>query len=175
MLNHNNNHFKLRCGMANNTAVKTKMCWSCEGNVPLVSDDCPYCGVQLEGVKLYEQEEKKAAPEPHSEEVPDSPFGLYVHEGTRGIQEEEKPEEEDSNAEMLSVFDDMRKVLIPLLLLLGGSLFALFGAVLYLFAEDGVFTLRWSSEHWYLYLLVGVAALAFGGRALRALDDSIGE
>lgn len=161
------------CGMANNTAVKTKLCWNCEGNVSLSVDDCPYCGVQIEDVKLYGESVQKREFRSVKEEnaVPDSPFGLYVREPAQVSLEE--PSEHER--EMLSVFEDMKRILLPLLLLLSGSLFFTFGLSLYLFSEEGVMTLRWSDVYWPFYFGLGCLALILGGRSLARVDDSVGE
>lgn len=161
------------CGMANNTAVKTKLCWNCEGNVPLSVDDCPYCGVQIEDVKLYGESVQKREFQSVKEEnaVSDSPFGLYVREPAQESREEPSEQEQ----EMLSVFEDMKRILLPLLLLLSGSLFFTFGLSLYLFSEEGVMTLRWSDSYWPFYFGLGCLTLILGGRSLTRVDDSVGE
>ncbi len=153
---------------------KKKLCWNCEGNVAWHEEDCPYCGVCVKGPHLEESSKEQRRPShisalnpPYRLEqalttgIPRSPFDI----------EEDKEEVEDEKP-----IEPIRRVepssLLPLLLLLLGSLSFVFGLILLLFSKDGVLTLRWNGDYWYLYLLVAIPLLGMGWRVLNRLDST---
>ncbi len=75
-------------------------------------------------------------------------------------------EEEAPVMETVST-SDSTTVFSCLLFLLGGSVFFLFGLVLWLFSQNGVFTLNWNGDYWYVYLSGGLALLGLGCRVLK--------
>lgn len=122
---------------------KQKLCWHCEGNVSIHDDNCPYCGVYLN------PEEGKNEEYVESETVFSSSF------------------EESKIEKNLSSFDYLK----PLTLLLLGSTLMIFGFILFLFNQKGVFTLQWNADAWYLYLLVALPLLWIGWLSLKQIDD----
>ena len=111
--------------------TKKKLCWNCEGSVSLQEENCPYCGVYLspsvgeEG--MQEQIEELFDPpyrinEEGRSDVPTSPFpveaNLQLAEEVRG--------------------NDLKKIVLPLSMLLSGTVFFLFGLALFLFSRQGV-------------------------------------
>jgi hypothetical protein len=152
---------------------KRKLCWNCDGAVPLAVDQCTYCGASLR---------EGASPQPLPKKVKDDlapPYGLHSLQNAIsdipqspfvGLQNQEpEPAAEDAEAEETP--SATSKELSPLLFLLGGSVFFLFGLVLKLFSENGEFILKWEADYWYVYLFGGAALLAFGCRSLRHVDD----
>lgn len=141
------------------TAVKSKMCWSCEGNVPLSAETCPFCGCTLDN------------PTPRADYKP--PYRLAKHEETEAIpvapmlKTEEFPDtDEDSHAH------ETKKVMISLACLSVGIIFLIFGSVLGIFTgDDGMLTLRWDGHYWYLYLALGVPLVIIGWRTLGSIVD----
>lgn len=147
---------------------KKKLCWNCEASVALHEENCPYCAVYLgpASVSGDESQNDPLAPpykiqvmEEEGGELPEAPYAA------------EESEEDEVELEALEPTGDMKEVAIPTSLLLGGTVFFLFGLVLLLFSQDGVFTLRWNSEYWYLYQLAAVPMLYFGWRSLNQLGD----
>lgn len=142
---------------------KTKLCWNCEGSAPVEEENCPYCGVYLGPGSESDEGDLLAPPyrihdQQTEEDILDSP---YAPEEEPELRDYEQPEEEEG---------DMQSTITPLLLLLGGAVFLLFGLVLALFSQHGVFTLQWNGEYWYVYLLLAVPMLFFGWRSLQTLE-----
>lgn len=154
---------------------KNKLCWNCEGSVSLQEENCPYCGVYLSpsDEDLIEEDVNDLFSPPYSLEeeaeerlssVPASPYGH---------------EEEETHAEsvgevakkMRSSADDVKRVIIPLTLLLSGTVFFLFGLALFLFSRKNVFILQWNGAYWHFYLMFGVFALVVGWRALSRVEE----
>lgn len=165
------------------TPTKKKLCWNCDGNVPLRAEHCPYCGVYIEQsteVDDDEIEEEEAHTPPfhlsanHSRatsgEAPAPPYGSSKKgkPAPMSAKAASKPKERDP------VFAGAnQKIILPLLLLICGSVFALFGLVLLLFSENGVFVLKWNGDHWPVYLVVGVLFLLVGWRFVGKVDEQI--
>ena len=67
--------------------------------------------------------------------------------------------------------DSLKRVILPLSMLLSGTVFFLFGLALFLFSRQGVFILQWNGAYWYYYLAFGFMALAVGWKALSQVED----
>lgn len=143
---------------------KKKLCWNCEGNVSREIDNCPYCGVYLHAV---EEEEETSQwnipyrfPSTKQEEIP-SP--LY--------QQPEEPKEpsivDETPKESSYPLDKLKQEVLPLLFLMTGSLFFLFGTVLFLFSDNGTLTLQWKGDHWIYFLGISLPTLYFGWKWLQ--------
>lgn len=154
------------------TQIKQKLCWNCEARVDFGVESCPSCGVYLSTSPLLEQAapdlvNNHSAPYQHvvveeESSIPESP---YQFEDADNSEEPSSSEEAGDEEEVGS--DYWKAELVPMGLLFAGSIFSLFGLALLLFAEDGVLTLKWNGDYWYLYLLLGVPFLTFGWRALQ--------
>lgn len=132
---------------------KHKMCWQCEGNVDFTQDHCPYCGVYLSTERNFSDsnDERPFAP----------PYKLPT------IQENENGDNINVEAATSGVIDYIK----PLLFLVLGSTLSIFSLMLFLFSQNGVLTLQWNAEVWYLYLAVSLPLLWLGLRALKSTDD----
>lgn len=156
------------------TTVKQKLCWNCEARVDFGVESCPSCGVYLSTSPLLEQ----STPVANNFSTPPYRYvaveaEIKIPESPYPIQETaiEQPKEE-TKAEIVQTESVITTVLwklelVPMGLLLAGSIFTLFGLVLLLFSTNGELTLSWNGEYWYLYLLLGVPFLTFGWRALQ--------
>lgn len=148
------------------TTPKKKLCWNCEGRVSLEEENCPYCAVYLGPAPNENGTSKDILAPPYrlveSEEdtIPSSPYSDASEESTS---------EEETDFSVAK--SDMKDVVLPLGLLSAGSLFFLFGLVLYIFSENGVFTLSWNGEYWYYYLVMAFPMLFVGWRALQRTDS----
>lgn len=134
-----------------NTKTKKKLCWNCEGEVLLTVTNCPFCGVNVEAV-----EDPLTPPYKPTEnaEIPPSP---YTPKAPQPQEEEEEAAETDP-----------KNLLLSLAFLLVGAAFAIFGLVLWLFADQtGHLTLRWNGHYWYVYLLISLPLLFLGWKATR--------
>lgn len=157
--------------MSSKTA-KIKLCWSCEGRVASDVENCPYCGVYLSPqpaqpgkgdpiVPPYTSEREKL---PKDKKAPTPPYQPKEKE-TQG-----QPQQEDKKPSLKKL--SMKEVLTPLLSLLSGAVFLLFGLILLLFSDQsGFFTLRWSSDFWPFYVILSVGLLFYGWRTLNQLPE----
>lgn len=137
---------------------KKKLCWNCEGNVSRTAENCPYCAVYLNPESTEEQEVKPFySPQGATDAVPKAPYSPQdgsaeeVHEEASIALKSEHTEE--------SLF---RSIFLPITLLTGGLFSLLFALILFLFSTNGVLTLEWDGELWYLYAIAG-APLLFSG------------
>lgn len=68
-----------------------------------------------------------------------------------------------------------QKSLNPLVIcistLLGGSMLFLFGVMLFLFSQQGTFTLRWNANFWFIYMAISIPLLIVGWRFLNKIDE----
>lgn len=149
---------------------KKKLCWNCEGRVSLAEENCPYCAVYLGPAPDENGETKDILVPPYrlveaeEEIIPPSPYT------------QEKKREEVENQEDYSVAKkDFREVVLPLGLLSAGSLFFVFGLILLMFSDKGIFTLTWNGAYWYFYLLFSLPMVFFGWWSLRKIEENIGD
>lgn len=146
---------------------KKKLCWNCEGNVSREIDNCPYCGVYLHAMEEEEEETNNwSAPYKftagNQEEIPSPPYQ----------QAEIVPEEPINEQARISypAISRLKQDVLPLLFLMTGSLFFLFGTVLFLFSDQGTLTLQWKGDHWIYFLGLSLPALFFGWKWLQDMD-----
>ena len=158
------------------TTKKTKLCWNCEGVVDRSSENCIYCGVYLHPEKEDIQEDQvdsATAPLYTPVEHEDEDYEPHYH-----TEEDEKIVYEEIHAEKNrqgTSSEDIRGVILPLAFLLAGSIFLLFGLILYFFSKDGVFVLKWNANYWFIYLLVAIPLLYIGWRTLQYFDVNTAE
>ncbi len=144
---------------------KKKLCWNCEGRVSLQEENCPYCAVYLGPAPDDAGGKDSLAPpyrlvesDEEERQVPKSPYA---------VQEADK---EESQVDEVTK-GDLKQVVLPLVLLSAGTLFFLFGLILVLFSDQGIFTLSWSADYWYFYLIFAVPLLFAGWRTLQRFDE----
>ena len=141
---------------------KKKLCWNCEGNIVADIDNCPYCGVYVHPPELDEVNHwssSYAAEE--EEEIPSPVYQLHP--------EKEQTSDVDFNEESnstLSLSKQIKQDLLPILLLMSGSVFFLFGIVLLLFSQDGTLILQWNGNSWPYILTFSLLSVGYGWRLL---------
>ncbi len=135
------------------------MCWSCDGNVPIDAESCPFCGVALDHTI------------PKSDYKP--PYRLAKQEETQAIPVAPMLKPEGFAVENEdSYVDQTKKVMITLGCLSAGLILLLFGSILAIFAgADDMLVLRWDARYWYLYFVVSIPLLIIGWRALGSIVD----
>ena len=163
--------------------VSTKLCWNCEASLNAESLKCPYCGVELDAEdstsEASEDEELLQAPyklvkakqvETPSvtsiEDLPDIDKYRVSDEEWEQAQKNQLGEETVPRPS-----DHVRDTLVPLSLLLAGSVFFLFGLMVLLFAKDGALVLEWNGDYWFYYLFASLPMLYFGWKSLQDLGD----
>lgn len=148
-------------GVVHMSAVpQKKLCWNCEGNVSREIDNCPYCGVYLHAAETEEETSWNPSYSPPSttEEIPSPLYHLQPNE----------PEtSEESPSDQASLANTLKQDIFPLLFLMAGSIFFIFGIVLWLFAQDGTLTLQWQGHHSVYFLFLAFPLLILGWKFLR--------
>lgn len=179
--------------MSTTDALHTqKQCWNCQQSVQAYAIQCPHCGAELGAVADIESSPYQHVPYSAQEErsptqdysiqsapIPEAPYSSSFRESP---QESLLPREDSWNSsseevgsyeeEQMWVQQEIKRDLKPLLLLLPGAVFFVFGLILLFFSHDGVFVLRWNSAFWPFYLLLSLPLLYFGWRALGAMEES---
>ncbi len=152
---------------------KKKLCWNCEGNVARDIDNCPYCGVYLHAPE--EEEDSNWNPSYHSSKTEDIPSPLYqIQPDVEEIQEKQDRaiSDEPKHAMKLSLFALLKRDIFPILFLMMGSIFFLFGVVLMLFSQNGTFTLQWQESDGLYFLLFALPLIGFGWMFLQQLEST---
>ncbi len=152
------------------TQPKKKLCWNCEGNVSRQEENCPYCGVYLSPSSLTTEDEEEDLAPPYrlgasseASSIPSAPYHT-PHEAA-AVQNEPKPA-----IAIPSVNSPAKGVVVSLLLLIGGSVFFLFGIALLLFSHNQVLTLQWDGSYWFAYFLISIPMLLLGWKYLMQVD-----
>jgi len=152
-----------------NATSKKKLCWNCEGSVSLQQENCPYCGVYLSPIMGNEagilSPPYRMSSEEDQDHVPPAPF--RKQEETEDLSDSEQPKGPMNSGDQ----DQVKSVILSLAFLLSGSVFFLFGIILLLFSEGGLFTLQWEGSYWFIYLLIGIPFLYIGWRSLQGIED----
>ena len=148
---------------------KKKLCWNCEGNVSREVDNCPYCGVY---VYSGEQEDySNWNPDYHSEESKkdEIPEPIYRVPKEHGVEGEEDGADltEATCFSSSDVLSHLKKEVFPLLFLMTGSVFFLFGVVLLLFSQNGTLVLQWQSKNGYYFFLLAFPIIGLGWKFLQ--------
>lgn len=150
-----------------------KLCWNCDGNVSRDLDSCPYCGVCVHSIDIegntWSAPYQAAAHHSESEEVPSPLYKIHSPLKEDRI-EALNDDPSDSFGEEESLFHQVKKDVLPILLLMSGSIFFLFGLVLLLFAENGALTLQWNGNHWPYFLFSALPCCVLGWRYLSQID-----
>lgn len=139
---------------------KRKLCWHCEGNITLEEENCPYCGVYTHSAENNTFGSNQDNPFAPAYKFPETDLSNSLEQ----TQEEEVPVQSDQLHDWISF-------LKPLFYLLLGSTLGIFGCVLLLFNNNGVFTLQWNADIWYLYLSFSLPLLWLGIRSLSSADS----
>jgi hypothetical protein len=153
---------------------KKKLCWNCEGNVSREIDNCPYCGVYLHAAELEENSSWNPSYHSKKEEIP-SP--LYQIQQEPEIDEQERSiEDVPGNIDEISnwsiILSQLKEDLFPILFLMMGSIFFLFGVVLILFSQNGTLTLQWQGQDGIYFLLFAIPLIIFGWKFLQQLETN---
>lgn len=148
---------------------RKKLCWNCEGSVSLNEETCPFCGVSVVPAFLEGAADEFAPP--YSKQmkgeldIPKSPYGFDDEYGREEIKQSQKEAEE-----MEPSLNDFKRTILSLTFLFCGSVFFLFSLALGLFSNNGLFTLQWNANYWFIYTFLAVPLLFLGWRSLMKLD-----
>lgn len=153
-----------------NKSPRKRLCWNCEGSVSLAEEICPFCGVSvvpafLEGTGAdftppYSSNSEKGF------EVPKSPYSIDQDKDMAATESAHAKEADDGEPAV----DEFKRVVIAVSLLLTGSVFFLFGLALVLFSQNGIFTLQWNGDIWFIYTILALPLLFVGWKSLMKLE-----
>lgn len=146
---------------------KKKLCWNCDGRVALSDENCPYCGVYLSSSSLINQQNENSthiAPYQTGSDksIPASPYEMKKNE------EESKAEDSTELVHEEALNPSQKSALLPLALMLAGSVLLVFGLILLTFSHQGTLTLQWNASYWFVYLGAASIMLFVGWRSLKA-------
>ncbi len=147
-----------------------KLCWQCDGNVSKDIDNCPYCGVYLHETGLEDDSSWNPSYSPSSlpsPEIPSPIYPLQIDEKT-----DLKKEGSEKSLGWLLLGKQLKQDLLPLLFLMAGSLFFLFGFVLLLFSQNGTLTLQWQSRDAFYFLFFSLPLMGLGWKFFQQLDSN---
>lgn len=144
-----------------------KLCWNCDGNVSREIDNCPYCGVYLHETELEGSGWNPLYSPSPSPDVPSPIYPFQSEEKTDPLEEENAEKASDR----LLLWKQLKQDLFPLLFLMSGSLFFLFGLVLLFFSQNGILTLQWQSRDALYFLFLALPLIGFGWKLFQQLDS----
>jgi hypothetical protein len=146
-----------------------KLCWNCEGNVAREIDNCPYCGVYLQAVEGQEDESLWSPSYRFPKEDHDKNIPAPLYQSSK-VEPVPQIKEEESIQHSPVIWKQIQTDVLPLLLLMSGSIFFLFGTILLLFAYPGTLTLQWKGEYSFYFLFLSLPALYFGWKWLQEME-----
>jgi hypothetical protein len=152
---------------------KKKLCWNCEGNIAKDIDNCPYCGVYLHADEVIEEDSTwnpSYLPTSKTEEIP-SPLYQIKPEIEQNLKED-VIKGESKTLSWSNLYTQLKRDIFPILFLMMGSVFFLFGVVLLLFSQNGTFTLQWKENDGLYFLLFAIPLIGFGWMFLQQLDTN---
>ncbi len=146
---------------------KKKLCWNCEGRVALPDENCPFCGVYLSSSSLLNQQSESTTHIPPyspgtDQSIPSSPYNLSK-------EDEQNSEEDKEELQEKALNPANNSSLLSFVLLLAGSVFLVFGLILFVFSHQGTLTLQWNTSYWFVYLGIAALLLFIGWRSLQNL------
>lgn len=152
---------------------KKKLCWNCEGNVAKDIDNCPYCGVYLHAAEEEEDSVWNPSYRPSSktEEIP-SPLYQIKPDIEQNDEEADFTTESSESLAWNALFTQLKRDVFPILFLMMGSVFFLFGVVLFLFSQNGTLTLQWQESHGIYFLLFALPLIGLGWIFLQQLETN---
>lgn len=162
-------------------AKNRKLCWNCEGSVHIQATKCAYCGTDLtidSSPVLVQSSTDSDVPLPpfpaHTEPEAPEPVTQLAQDVFSNMEDPHEVATRLAKAKLeKEVSEEATKgVILPMLLLLPGAFFLLFGMILLLFSSNGFLTLRWNAHYWTLYFVVAIPLLYLGWRALGKKDPS---
>lgn len=148
---------------------KKKLCWNCEGNVARDIDNCPYCGVWVQPPELGDNSVWNPNYQSKTEEIP-SPL-YHIHTGDVDDNEEEPTDIEPNSISANTLFQKIKIDLFPVIFLMMGSNFFLFGIILMLFSQNGTFTLQWQGSDGLYFMSFAIPLTFFGWKYLQQIDE----
>lgn len=178
---------------------RTKVCLSCEADVNLEATYCPFCGADLSTAPVESASAFSPSPDERFEAQPlkeslaslyKPPYSVRNRRGL-GVPDERvettftraEPAKEDPLSyyeqgkvgkkveEKVEVVEQERQIggVLPLVLLLIGTVFLVLAIALFFFSSNGVLTLEWKSSYWFLYALLSLPFLFLAIRLLKKL------
>lgn len=154
---------------------KKKLCWNCEGSIARDVDNCPFCGVYLHATEEMEGGFWNPSYRPEKETDLESSVPAPIYQAIEQEKEsviEPLPVSAVIKAGDLASYQQLKQDLFPILFLMAGSIFFIFGLVVYFFSEGGTLTLQWREEYGFYFLLLSAPLLYFGWKFLNQVNSN---
>lgn len=164
---------------------KKKLCWHCDGNIAKDVDNCPYCGVYLHAREPEEDNLWNPSYTSNLKNIEDILSPLYQSksegEHVKTQIQQENDEDQDSSSSTDDEFEpfawnpfftQLKQDVFPILFLMMGSVFFLFGVVLLLFSQNGTFTLQWQEKNGFYFLISAFPIIGLGWLFLQKLGSN---
>lgn len=159
---------------------KKRLCWNCEGSVSEELETCSYCGVYVQNQFINPSDSSwntsYESAENTSMTVPPPPYQIRLEVDNKKEHRTEEEtslnpsEEEETDTFSPALFDQLKKDLFPTLFLMMGSIFFLFGVVLFLFSHNGTLTLQWQTSDAIYFLGASLPLTILGWKFLQDVD-----
>lgn len=159
---------------------KKRLCWNCEGNVSEELETCSYCGVYVQNHFLNNSDPSwnlsYESAETASIAVPPPPYQIKLEIDNKKELPFNETVSSDANQEeevesfYPTLFEQLKKDLFPTLFLMAGSIFFLFGVVLFLFSHNGTLTLQWETRDAIYFLGASLPLTLLGWKFLQDVD-----
>lgn len=155
------------------TKSAQRLCWNCEGSVHLEMERCPYCGTALdeapaEAASFTPPYANEPLSERHIPEPPYSRTGGSSLKQQHYIEDAEFVRKEPSShnrSQLGSTFQSLGFIL-------AGSIFLIFGFLLYLYSEKEFLILKWNTDHWPYFFFSALPMLYLGWKSLIQSEEN---
>lgn len=150
-----------------------KLCWNCDGNISKEVNNCPYCGVYTHAEELEENSSWNPSynPSSNTEEIPTPIYQIHPETDIEAVEEPEVPEVIPEYFYKQELIVQLKKDVFPILFLMMGSIFFLFGMVLFLFSQNGTLTLQWQGSNALYFLIASIPLVGCGWWYLQQLQS----
>lgn len=147
------------------TSDRQKMCPSCEGMISVDVVVCPYCTTDLSSFVAKESPSKAALLK--NKALQDASSALYTPSytsETEGKREFKQVVNEPARSATAPQPIKEQKVdaLFPILAFCVGGVLLTLGLMQFFFSENGMLTLEWDVQYWYIYCLIAAPLIFFG-------------
>lgn len=158
-----------------------RLCWNCEADIDAELSRCPYCGADPEEQDVHSAKENFDPPYrleniAEREAQQSTPYQQVQAEEVDEIDEEEWDSVVNTSHKSDSVSHEVRQGLLkelqPLLFLMPGAVFFVFGLLLLMYSGQDTLVLEWKTSLWPIYLAPSLVLLYFGWLRLSSEDDS---
>jgi hypothetical protein len=138
-----------------------RICWSCDAEVSLHLQSCPYCGQDFAELKK-KNHEKMPSPSVGASSI-SLPSNKEWEQALEFVADQEIRADRHKNE------------FVALLIFFSGVILFLMGLVIFLFSKEGVLTLQWNMRHALFFLISSLPCTYLGWRLLLSKNGRMGQ